>query len=102
MRGCWLVLAKTPKLTVSEIAKAIKEDFDQVVDQKSVTNALQKKLSPLFSRYLRTSKIIRTRRYFGMPASISFTAAIAALSFSGSRERTTRLVFGFLSSSMNG
>lgn len=42
MRGCWLVLAKTPKLTVSEIAKAIKEDFDQVVDQKSVTNALQK------------------------------------------------------------
>src|SRR5260370_22498353 len=33
------------------------------------------------------------------PASISFTAAIAAASFSGSRERTTRLVFGFLSSS---
>src|SRR5262249_11140874 len=35
-------------------------------------------------------------------ASISFTAAIAALSFSGSRERTTRLVFGFWFSSRNG
>src|SRR5205085_2027697 len=35
-------------------------------------------------------------------ASISFTAPIAAASFSGSRERTTRLVFGFLSSSWNG
>src|SRR5215813_10577320 len=36
------------------------------------------------------------------PASISFTADIAALSFSGSRERTTRLVFGFWFSSRNG
>jgi hypothetical protein len=34
--------------------------------------------------------------------SISFTAFIAALSFSGSRERTTRLVFGFWFSSRNG
>ena len=33
------------------------------------------------------------------PASISLTAFIAAASFSGSRERTTRLVFGFFSSS---
>jgi len=36
------------------------------------------------------------------PRAFSFTAAIAALSLSGSRERTTKLVFGFLSSSWNG
>ncbi len=34
------------------------------------------------------------------PASISFTAAIAADSLSWSRERTTRCVFGFWSSAM--
>src|SRR5262249_9480107 len=36
------------------------------------------------------------------PANISLTALIAALSLSGSRERTTRLVFGFWFSSMKG
>ena len=60
----------------------------------------------LLTRFLHANRYpLRSKtlyRFTCNPASISFTAVIAAASFPASRERTTRLVFGLLSSSMNG
>src|SRR6185437_7164339 len=61
-------------------------------------HALRKRGTPGPDHALRVQDVVLPCICF----SISFTASIAALSLSGSRERTTRLVLGFLSSSRKG